>query len=302
MRAQRDEPFVLGAVPALQDLRRCGLQVVVADQARDPVEAFERPHVRVSEGLLGLVHIGPVERRGGERQPHREQVQRDGLAAYHRVELAPVDLGLSTRQSGLRDEHLRRGADLGGDLHADLGHHRPALGLRDQHALLLGQAVTDPLRRVALLGRRVAVRDQHLTDPGVPRPRQRGRTHRTLRGAGSGDASAARTSRRCTPKRAANARIDSPSSRRARRTFSYSSTFDNRFPLTSDTEARQRQQGQVGPTQTVATPPKWGQIRPSFSLMTEMGIAGPTRLSGVGCRGVPSCSRRRRAGCGAGSG
>lgn len=29
---------------------------------------------------------------------------------------------------------------------------------------------------------------------------------------------------------------------------------------------------------------------------------GPTRLSGVGCRGVPSCSRRRRAGSGAGSG
>ncbi len=33
----------------------------------------------------------------------------DGLAAYHRVELAPVDLGLSTRQSGLRDPNTFAG-------------------------------------------------------------------------------------------------------------------------------------------------------------------------------------------------
>jgi hypothetical protein len=38
--------------------------------------------------------------------------------------------------------------------------------------------------------------------------------------------------------------------------------------LASVIEARYGSEGQVGPTQTVATPPKWGQIRPSFSLLT----------------------------------
>jgi predicted nucleotidyltransferase len=44
--------------------------------------------------------------------------------------------------------------------------------------------------------------------------------------------------------------------------------LDNRFPLTSATpQARYGSEGQVGPTQTGATPPKWGQIRPSFSVV-----------------------------------
>jgi predicted nucleotide-binding protein len=42
------------------------------------------------------------------------------------------------------------------------------------------------------------------------------------------------------------------------------------------------------------------------TVLVEVGevreFSGPTRLSGVGCRGVSSCSRRRRAGCGFGSG
>jgi len=144
------------------------------------VEAFERADVGVGEGLLGFVHIRPVERFRGERQPHREQMQRHGRPADHRVELAPIDLALSARGPGLGDEHLRRGPDLSGDLGADAGHHRPALRLRDQHALLLGETVTDPLRGVTLLARRVTIRDQHLADPAVPGTRERRSPHRDL--------------------------------------------------------------------------------------------------------------------------
>ena len=42
--------------------------------------------------------------------------------------------------------------------------------------------------------------------------------------------------------------------------------MDNRFLLTLEQpEARYEQHGQVGPTQTIATPPKRGQLKPSFS-------------------------------------
>jgi len=135
--------------------------------AAPSVQATERSHMSVGERLLSLVHIRPVERRGGIRQPHRKQVQRQGLPADHRVELAPIDLALSARKPGLGDERLRWGADLGCDLGTDTGHHRPALRLRNQHALLLGETVTDPFRGVALLTGRVAVRQQHLADPAV---------------------------------------------------------------------------------------------------------------------------------------
>lgn len=284
VRTQRDEPFVLGAVTARQDLRSCGLQVVVADQTGHTVEAFERPDVRVGERLLGFVDIGAVERVRGERQPHREQVQRDGLAADHRVELAPIDLALSARQPGLRDEHLHRRANLSGDLGADAGHDRPALRLGDQHTLLLGKAIPDPLRGVALLARRVAIRHQHLSDPAVPRPRQRCRAH--------GDLPGRRLRRR---QRGAHLPTMHPEPGRQRPDGQPLITTNKpdllvqlhlrqRFPLTSETEARQRQQGQVGPTQTSATPPKWGQIR---ALLLDPWV--------IGVRGGWGCGRRGRA-------
>lgn len=73
---------------------------------------------------------------------------------------------------------------------------------------------------VALLGRSVAVRDQHLTAPGVPRTRQRRRPD---------------AQRVIAPDKPALLVQLNPR---------------QRSPLTSKTEARQRQQGQVGPTQT----------------------------------------------------
>ena len=49
MRAERDEPLVLQPVTALQDLRRCCLEVVVADTQRHATEPFERADMRISE-------------------------------------------------------------------------------------------------------------------------------------------------------------------------------------------------------------------------------------------------------------
>ena len=70
---------------------------------------------------------------------------------------APVDLGLRTRQAGLRSEQVHPHAGFGGNLRADVGHDGTALRFTDQHALLSVEKVTDPLRVVALLAWRVTV-------------------------------------------------------------------------------------------------------------------------------------------------
>jgi len=90
----------------------------------------------------------------------------------------------------------------------------------------------------------------------------------TFRGAGSADASAARTVRRCTLCLSASWRIDSSSSRRSRRIASNSSTLD----LTSGPPASSWNNHdptvhrlQVGPGQAATAAcrlPRWSQIRP----------------------------------------
>ena len=173
VRPQGDEPVVLETITALQDPGDRGLQVVVTDPARDPAEAFEGPDMGVGERLLRLVHVGPVERPGGEPEPHREQMQRHRDPADLRFELAPIHLTLRARKPGLGNEHLRWGADLGSDLRSHTGHDHAALRLGDQHALLVGETITDPLRRVTLLARRVPIRKQHLANPAMPLTRHR---------------------------------------------------------------------------------------------------------------------------------
>ena len=118
----------------------------------------------------------------------------------------------------------------------------------------------------------------------------------TLRAAGSGDANAARTSRRCTPNRAANARMLNPSSRRARRTFSYNSTFDTLSPhldkhrdkatttWPGGANSDRRGTPQVGPNQTVVLIAVGGDVHsigvfiPSFFEVHPTSRAyGPAR-------------------------
>ena len=61
VRAQRHEPFRLGAVAALEHSHHRRLQIVVADSARAPAEVFEGSHMAVEEHLLGLVEIDAME-------------------------------------------------------------------------------------------------------------------------------------------------------------------------------------------------------------------------------------------------
>jgi len=72
MRAQRDEPFRLVPVPALQDAGHCGLEVVVPDPARHAAHMLERQHVAFQERFLRLGGERDVERPARARQPQHE--------------------------------------------------------------------------------------------------------------------------------------------------------------------------------------------------------------------------------------
>ncbi len=100
-------------------------------------------------------------------------MQRHRDPADLRFELTPINLALRAGKPGLGHEHLRWGADLGSDLRSHTSHHHPALRFGDQHALLGSETIPDPLRRVTLLARCVAIRKQHLADPAMPLTRHR---------------------------------------------------------------------------------------------------------------------------------
>ena len=61
VRAERHEPFRLGAVATLEHAHHSRLQVVVADSRRHPAEVFEGTHMTVQEHLLSLVQIDAME-------------------------------------------------------------------------------------------------------------------------------------------------------------------------------------------------------------------------------------------------
>jgi hypothetical protein len=93
--------------------------------------------------------------------------------------------------------------------------------------VLVDQPPPDPLRRVTLLARRLAIRFKARVDDrpirasfGVGRP-----TGERFTG-GTGDANACLTARRCAPCRSASARIDNPSRSRSRLICSNNSTLD----------------------------------------------------------------------------
>jgi hypothetical protein len=87
---------------------------------------------------------------------HHRQGGFDPVAGDHDRGLAEVELGFAWRLAE-RDEDLTR-------VQPPLGHCRSDLGLRAVVAVLVAEALEDPLGRVALLGRRVTVVDQDLVD------------------------------------------------------------------------------------------------------------------------------------------
>ena len=180
VRAQRDEPVGLDAPPSPEDLLDRRAQVVEADLLKDATEPLERLDVELEERPLGLDQRCLTERRARERRAHQEQMHARRDARQLDLRLAPVDLRQNAGCVDLRDEHL-----------ADRPAHRALSGahvvadrrLGDVGAVLVDQPPPDPLRRVALLTRRLAVGLKPRVDQRAIRakPRRRPALRRTLR-------------------------------------------------------------------------------------------------------------------------
>ncbi|MCA1680314.1 MAG: hypothetical protein LC777_15865, partial [Actinobacteria bacterium] len=110
--------------------------------------------MQLEERLLGLDQRRLTERRARERRAHEEQAHLHPRAGDVDLRLPPVDFGLCAACVNLRDEHL-----------IDRPPHRPLARthiladrrLGDLRAVLVDEALPDPLRGMALLARRLAI-------------------------------------------------------------------------------------------------------------------------------------------------
>jgi hypothetical protein len=129
-----------------QDPSHRQLGVVVQDRARHPTEEAEGGDVPVQESFGALGRVGSDETRIRVGQVEAEEV--DGLphTPDHRNCLTKVDLGMAGRMDE-GNEHL-----LGAGLL--LAHVVLHGGVATRKAVLVTQALIDPLGRVALLRRR----------------------------------------------------------------------------------------------------------------------------------------------------
>jgi hypothetical protein len=157
VRSERDEPIALDAPASLEDLLDRRGQVVEADLGEHAAEPLKRLHVQLQERLLGLDQRRLAERRPRERRAHHEQMHRRRDARELNHGLAPIDLRLHARGMDLRHEHI---ADRPTQLPLALTHVLPHGHLGDIGAMLVDQPPPDPLRRVALLARRLAIGPQ----------------------------------------------------------------------------------------------------------------------------------------------
>jgi len=180
VRAQRDEPVRLHAAAALEDLLDRRGEVVEAGVGEHAAEPLKRLGVEFQERLLGFDQRRLAERRAGKRRAHHEQVHRHRHPRKLDLGLTPVDLGVGPGRVDLRDMHL-----------ADRPTHRPLAcphviadrRLGDLGAVLVDEPPMDPLGRVTLLARRVAIGLKPCVDqcPIRTELRCRPRDRRTLR-------------------------------------------------------------------------------------------------------------------------
>ena len=171
--AQRDEAVGLHATTAPQHLLDRRAQVVIAHLAEHPAEPRERLDVALQERLLSLHRRSHAERRPRKARAHEEHVHRRRRTGQADLSLAPVNLRRLTRRVNLRHEHLPASpAQLATPLAHVIAHRR----LGHTGAVLVNQTPPNPLRRVALLARRVAVGDQPPIDQ-LAIPAQLGRRH-----------------------------------------------------------------------------------------------------------------------------
>jgi hypothetical protein len=162
MRAERHEPHrLLSPVPA-QDLAHRARQVVVAQQAEHPAEIAEGFLMRLQEGLLRRVQVGPVERRATRHRAHCEYLHPGPLAAEVSPGLVPVHLRLLAQAVALRYEGLaQHQAHRALALPHVVAHRR--LSHRGTRELLQQPPMQAP-RRMPLLARRTPILLQHSID------------------------------------------------------------------------------------------------------------------------------------------
>ena len=166
MGPQRDEPLGLVPVPAFEDSRDSGFEVVVTHPPRDTTEMLERQNVSLQERLLSLGAERDVERPPAVRQAHHEHPHLHQRPADRGVELPEVDLRLRARLMGLRDAYLHLDQV---ELDPAPGHIPRHAHLRQDGAVLGHQPLPHPPGRVPLLTMHVLVADQPLVDHTGPR-------------------------------------------------------------------------------------------------------------------------------------
>jgi hypothetical protein len=143
-------------------------------QDEDLDAAAQRVDVPLEERLLALRLERHHEARAREARAHQEQAEHRRHAREADGRLTPVDLRGHPRVVHLRAERLSGEPELAAPLADVIAHRRPG----NHNAVLVGEAISDPLRGVPLLGRRVLVSDQDLIDPLPMGPERRRRPPR----------------------------------------------------------------------------------------------------------------------------
>ena len=147
------------------DLRHRDLGVVVEERQRHAAEKGEGRDVAVQEGLGGFPRIGLYEAGIRLRQVQAEEVDLLADATDHRQCFTEIHLAVA-RRMGQRHERLPRPRPADPDV---ILHHRVAAG----EAMFVAQPLENPLGRVTLLYRRIAIRLQDRVDHRQQRPKLR---------------------------------------------------------------------------------------------------------------------------------
>ena len=175
VRAEEGEAVGLDPVAALEHPGHRAREVVIADPRGQATETLEGDGMAFQEGGLLGRQEGQRDGLARARQTQMEEVDRDRLSGQADGRLAKIDLGLLAGRMAGHDGHRADGPFERRSQLADVLAHR---GLGHRRGVLLGQALPDAPRRVALLARRGPVLVEPRADDGPERRHQRGRPDR----------------------------------------------------------------------------------------------------------------------------
>src|SRR5665213_1365942 len=116
----------------------------------------------LEKSLLRGMRIGPVKGRPRGHRAHAEHVHLATLTIELNPAFVPIHLRLAAELIGLRYENLMPNKARGDLALSDIAAHRRLRDFDQRH--LSAQTHPDPMRRVALLARRLAISFQNLVD------------------------------------------------------------------------------------------------------------------------------------------